>query len=156
MRLQAEQTVAKRIITLLLKERNREELTLGLTHFSALRVQMMHMEPIVAPLMAEGTLALRDLVGVMRECVIDTTAMDIQILTKELLRNTGALNMPTGIAEAEGRFPLQLLIVKLGLGEPKNEVCLVALIGILLNAVTHANLEILLGEVVKYVILFQL
>ena len=71
------------------------------------------MEPILAPLVTEGSLALRDLIGVMRKGVINSTAVKVEIFTKELGRNAGALNVPSGIADSPRRIPLKLLVIKL-------------------------------------------
>ena len=74
---------------------------------------MMNVEPIVTPLVPEGRLALSYFVGVMRESVINSAAVDIKILAKMLSRNTGAFDMPTGIAYSKRRIPFKLLVVKL-------------------------------------------
>ena len=63
--------------------------------------------------------------------------------------------MPTGVAYAPRAVPLKLLIVKLGLGKPKNEVRLVSLVSVLLNALANANLKVFLLEVVEDVILLK-
>ena len=114
------------------------------------------MEPVAAPLVTEGSLALRYLVGMVGECVIYSTAVDIKILAEMLSCNAGALDMPTGITKAEGGLPLKLLIVELGLGKPKNEVCLISLVSVLLYSVAHANGKLVLGKVVKHIVLLQL
>ena len=116
---------------------------------------MMHMEPIIAPLVSNETLSLGNLIGVMRESIIDTAAVDIQILAQVLQRNTGALNMPTGITNAPGRIPLQRLIFKFTLGKPKDKVILIALICILVNAFTNADGQIILIVIVENIILVQ-
>ena len=74
--------------------------------------------------------------------------MNIQILTQVLHGDAGALNVPAGVAHAPGGIPLEGLILELGLGEPEDEVVLVALVRILLHALAHADGEILLVEVV--------
>ena len=63
------------------------------------------MHPVVAPLVAQICLGLSDLVGVVGECVINAAAVDIQILTKVLHGDTGALNVPAGIADTPGGIP---------------------------------------------------
>ena len=84
MALQAEQAVDDGIVALLLQQGHREELALRLGHLAGLRVQVMDMEPVIAPLVAEVGLGLGDLVRVMREGIVDAAAVDIQIFTEVL------------------------------------------------------------------------
>ena len=74
---------------------------------------MKNVYPPVAPLVTEISLRLSDLVCVVGECVINTAAVDIKLLSEMLHRDAGALDMPAGIANAPGAVPLKLLIVKL-------------------------------------------
>ena len=67
---------------------------------------MMNVEPIFAPLVTKGRLALRDLVRMVRKCIIDTAAVDIEIFPKILFSYARALNVPTGVTYSEGRVPL--------------------------------------------------
>ena len=117
---------------------------------------MMNVEPILAPLVAKGCLRLSDLVGVVGECVVDTTAVNIKILTEELGCNARALDVPTGITDAPRRIPLKLLIVKLRLCEPKHEVRLILLIFVSLYAVTNTYLKILFLKVIEDIVLLKL
>ena len=64
--------------------------------------------------------------------------------------------MPAGIAHAPGGVPLQGLILKLGLGEPEDEVVLVPLVGVLFYALTDADSQILLVVVIKDIITLEL
>ena len=64
--------------------------------------------------------------------------------------------MPAGIAHAPGGVPLEGLILELGLGEPEDEVVLVALVGVLLHALPDAHGQILLVMVVEHIIVLQL
>ena len=64
--------------------------------------------------------------------------------------------MPAGIAHAPRRIPLERLILKLGLCKPQNEVVFVALVRVLLNALAHADIEILGVEVVENVVALEL
>ena len=104
---------------------------------------MKHVEPMCAPLVTEISFALCDLVGVVGECVVDTAAVDVEILAQVLHGDSGALDMPTGITETPGTVPFQLLILNLGFGEPEHEVGLVALCKVLFNAVAHTNCKVL-------------
>ena len=100
---------------------------------------MVDMEPLGAPGVAQVALGLGDLVGVVGEGVVDAAAVEVQILAVVLHGDAGALNVPAGIAHAPGGIPLQGLILKLGLGEPEDEVVLVALVGVLLHALPDAR-----------------
>ena len=64
--------------------------------------------------------------------------------------------MPARIANAPRSPTLTLLIVHLRLCEPQYKVSLVALVCVLLNALTNADLKIFLIKVVENIILFQL
>ena len=64
--------------------------------------------------------------------------------------------MPAGVTHAPGGVPLEGLVLKLGLGEPEDEVVLVALVGVLLHALPDAHGQILLVVVVEHVVLGQL
>ena len=153
MALQAEQTVSHGIIALLLQQGDSEEIALGFTHLTGLIIEVHNMEPVVAPLVTDKGLGLCNLVGMVRECIINTAAVDIQIFTQVLHRNAGALNVPTGIANTPRGNPLQCLVFKLGLGKPQNEVVLVTLVGIFFHAVTYTGIQIIGIMVVKDIIL---
>ena len=114
------------------------------------------MHPIVAPLVAKVSFRLGDLVCVVRECVVNTAAVNVKVLTEVLHGDAGALNMPAGVTNAPGTVPLKLLIVKLGLCEPENEVSLVSLVVVLFNALAHAILKVFLLKVVENVVLLKL
>ena len=114
------------------------------------------MEPLLAPGMANKTLALGDLVGVVGEGVVDAAAVQVQVLPVVLQGDAGALDVPAGVAHPPGGVPLQGLVLKLGLGEPEDEVVLVALVGVLLHALAHAHGQVLLVVVVEDVVLLQL
>ena len=51
--------------------------------------------------------------------------------------------MPARVAHTPRGIPLKLLIVKLRLCEPQHKVSLVALVSVLLNALTNADLCLL-------------
>ena len=63
--------------------------------------------------------------------------------------------MPAGIAHAPGGIPLERLILELGFGKPQYEVVLVALVYVFLNALAHADIEIIGVEVVENVVAFE-
>ena len=102
--------------------------------------------------MTEVALRLGDLIGVMRERIVHTAAVQVKILAVVLHGDAGALDMPAGIPHAPGRIPFERLILKLGLGEPKHEVVLVLLVGVLLHALAHADSEVFLIVVVEDVV----
>ena len=114
------------------------------------------MEPVVTPLVSQIRLTLRDLIGVMRKDIVHSTAVNIQIFAQMLHADAGALNMPARIANTPWTVPFQLLILELRLGKPENKVCLIALVLILLNVITHANLKILLILTGENIVLFKL
>ena len=116
----------------------------------------MNVEPILAPLVSEGRLTLRYLVCMMGECVVNTAAVYVKILAEVLSGNTGALDVPTGIANTPRRIPLKLLVIKLRLGKPENKVRLILLVAVLLNAVADAYLKIFFLEVVENIVLIYL
>ena len=116
----------------------------------------MNVEPIFAPLVTKGRLALCNLICVVGEGVVYTAAMNVEVFAEVLTCNAGALDMPAGIAKAPRRHPFKLLVIKLGLCKPKNEVSLIALVAILLNAVADTYCEVVLGKVVEDIILLKL
>ncbi|MPM45711.1 hypothetical protein SDC9_92402 [bioreactor metagenome] len=114
------------------------------------------MEPEIAPVVAEIGLALGNLVGMMRKGVVDAAAMDIQILAQMLHGDSGALDVPAGIAHAPGRVPFQRLILKFGLGEPEDKIVFVPLVDILLHALPDAHRQIVRVVVIEHVVPLQL
>ena len=116
----------------------------------------MDMHPIVAPFVTKIRLRLSNLIGMMRERIVDTAAMNIQILPQVLHRNAGALNMPTGITNAPRGIPFKRLIFKFGFCEPQNKVILVTLVGIFFHTFAHADSQILFIMIVKNIITIQL
>ena len=113
------------------------------------------MEPVIAPLVAQIGFALRDLIGMVREGIIDAAAMDVEILPEMLHRNTAALDVPAGVAHPPRGVPLELLILEFAFGEPQHEVRLIALILVLLHALPDADGKVVLLVVVKDIVLFQ-
>ena len=97
------------------------------------------MHPVFAPGVAQVRLRLGDLVGMVGESVVDAAAVDVQVLPQILHGDTGALDVPAGVSHPPGGVPLEGLILELGLGEPQHKVVLVALVGVLLHALTDTN-----------------
>ena len=114
------------------------------------------MAPLGAPGMAQIALGLGDFVGVVGKGVVDAAAVQVQILAVVLHGDAGALNVPAGIAHAPRGVPFQGLILELGLGEPQHKVVPVALVGVLLHALTDAHRQILLVVIVEDVVPLQL
>ncbi len=114
------------------------------------------MEPLFAPGVAQVGLALGDLVGVVGEGVVDAAAVQVQVLAVVLQGDAGALDVPAGVAHPPGGVPFQGLVLKLGLGEPEDEVILVALVGVLLHPLAHAHGQVLLVVVVEDIVPLQL
>ena len=156
MALQTEQTVDQRVVALFLEQRNGQKFALGLGHFAGFRVEVVHMEPVVAPLMAEIGLGLCNLVRVVREGIVDAAAVDVEVFAEVLHADAGALDVPAGVADAPRGVPLERLILKFRFCEPEDEVVFVALVDVLLHALTDADLEVLLLVVVEHVVFFQL
>ena len=154
--LQAEETVDQRIVALFLEEGDGQELALGLGHLTIVGVEMENVHPVVAPLVTEIAFGLCDLIGVMGECVVDTAAVNVEIFTEVLHGDAGALNVPAGITYAPGGIPFESLILELGLGEPENEVVLVALVGIFVNTFANTNIEVVSIKVVEDVVTLEL
>ena len=154
--LQAEEAVGKGIIALFFEQRNGQKAALTFAHLAALVEQVQDMEPVGAPLMAEVGLTLRDLVGVVGEGVVDTAAVDVEVFACVLDRDRGALDVPSGIAQSPRGFPLQRLILKLALGEPEDKVVFVALVAVLVDVVTHADLQFVLIHVAENIVVVEL
>ena len=100
---------------------------------------MLYMEPVIAPFVSEVALRLCDLIGMMWENIIHTATMDIHVLAKMFDTDAGALNMPSRITNAPWAIPFQCLVFKFGFGEPEHEVCLVFLIGILIDIIPYTD-----------------
>ena len=64
--------------------------------------------------------------------------------------------MPARVANTPRTIPFKLLVIKFRLGEPKNKVCLIALISVLFNTFTNSDSEVFLLEVVEDVLLVEL
>ena len=111
------------------------------------------MEPIVAPFMPEVGFALGDLVGMVREGVVDAAAMDIELFAEVFHGDAGAFDVPAGIADAPGTVPFEFLILEFGFGEPQHEVGFIALVIVFFHAFAHAVLQVVLGKVIEDVIL---
>ena len=156
MALQAEKPVGHGIIPLAFQQGNRQKLPLGFAHLSGVGIQVMDVEPVVAPFVAQVAFGLGNFVGVVGEGVVNTAGVDVQVLAQVLHGNAGALDVPAGVAHTPGRVPLQGLILEFGLGEPEDEVVLVALVGILLHALPDAHSQILLVMVVEHIVFVQL
>ena len=156
MTLQAEQTIGHGIIALAFQQGDRKELAFGFGHLTGIGVQMMDMEPVVAPFMTKIAFRLSDLIGMVRESIINTTGMNIQILAQMLHGDAGAFNVPAGITDTPGRIPLQSLILKFRLCKPQNKVVLIALVGIFFNTFTNTDLQIIFVMVVEHIVFLQL
>ena len=64
--------------------------------------------------------------------------------------------MPSRISYAPRRIPFELLGIKFRLGKPKYEIRLVFLVFVLLDAISYADLQILLAEIMENIIFLQL
>ena len=113
------------------------------------------MKPVLTPLMSQIRLALRDLVGMMGEYIIHTPTVKIQILAQVLHTDTGTLNMPAWVPKPPWTLPFQLLVVKLGLGEPQHKITFVLLVSILLHILPHTHKQLFLTLIGEDIILIQ-
>ncbi len=139
MGLQTEKAVHKRVVPFFLQQRHCKELPLGLAHLAVVGVEVVDVEPVIAPVMSQIGFALCNLIGVVRESVVYSSAVDIEVFAQMLHAYAGALDMPAGISHAPGAFPFKLLIIKFGFGEPQNEVRFVPLVGIFFHALADAH-----------------
>ena len=139
MGLQAEHTVHDRIVSFFLQKRHRKEIPLRLAHLARLVVQVVHMEPVTAPLVSQIALGLCDLVGVMRKNIVHAAAVDIHIFTQMLDADAGTLDMPSRVSHAPRTIPFERLILEFGLCKPQNEIIFVPLIDVLLHIVAHTD-----------------
>ena len=126
------------------------------SHLAVIGVEMQNVHPVVAPVVTEIAFALRNLVCVMRESIVDSAAVNVKVFAEVLHGDAGALDVPSGITRAPGGFPLESLIFKLGLREPEDEIVSVALVGVLVNAFANADGEVFLVEIVEDIVLFKL
>ena len=99
------------------------------------------MKPVVHPAFAGGTLGLGNLVGMVDGDVIDSTGMDVDLLSQILHAHGGALDVPAGIAPSPGRVPHQGLVLELALGEPQHKVLGIPLV--LVNVDAGTGLQVI-------------
>ena len=71
------------------------------------------MEPLRAPIVAEIRLGLGYLVSVMRESVVDSSAVQVEVFAVVFFFFSGALDVPARLSEPPRRLPFELLILKL-------------------------------------------
>ena len=117
---------------------------------------MKNVEPIVAPLVAEVRLALRDLVCVVRECIVNAAAVDVEIFAEMLQADRRAFNVPSRIAHAPRAVPLELLRIEFRFREPEDEIGFVSLVFVGFNTLTHADREILFVVLVEHIVFLEL
>ena len=156
MALEAEEAVGEGVVALLLQEGDGQKLALGLGHLAGVGVQVVDVEPLLAPGVAQEGFGLGDLIGVVGEGVVHAAAVEVQVLAVVLEGDAGALDVPAGVAHAPGGVPLEGLVLELGLGEPEDEVVLVALVGVLLHALPDAHGQVLLVVVVEDIVAGEL
>ena len=92
----------------------------------------------------------------VRERVVHAAAVDVEILAEVLHRDAGALDVPARITHAPRGVPFERLILELRLGKPQHEVVFIALVRVLLDALAHADGEVLLVVVVEDVVAVEL
>ena len=156
MALEAEVPVGHGVVAFFLQQGNRQEFAFGFAHFAMVCVQMVDMEPVAAPGMAQVAFGLGDLVGVVGKGIVYAAAVQIQIVSQVLHGDAGALNVPAGIAHAPGGVPFQGLVLEFTLGEPENKVVFISLVGVFFHTLPDANGQILFVVVVEDIVFFQL
>ena len=77
MALQAEVAVGHGVKALFLQQRHGEKLPLGLAHLAAVGVQVVDMEPVIAPLVAQVAFGLGNLIGVVGEGIVNAAGVDV-------------------------------------------------------------------------------
>src|SRR4029450_14006696 len=88
--------------------------------------QVLDVHPEARELASRRSLALRDLVLVMRKNQVDATCVDVdRRFTEQAERHRGTLEMPAGAAGANPRVPGRLTIFR---GFPQDEVAGVLLV----------------------------
>ncbi len=117
---------------------------------------MQYVHPIVAPFVPEVRLALRDLVRVVGESVVDAAAVDVETLSEVLHSDAGTFDVPAGVSRAPRAVPFELLGVELRFRKPKREVGAISLVRIFFDAVAHADGKILFLKIVKSVVIVEL
>ena len=156
MTLETEHSVDHRIELLFFKYGYGKEVAFALTHFAGLVIKMLDMEPVIAPAMTEEGFTLGNFIGMMREDIVYAAAVNIQMLAEILKSNAGALNVPARITYAPGAVPLKSLILKLGLGKPKNKVVFVLFIGVFVHIISYANQKVIFVVSCENIVIIKL
>src|SRR6185369_4107963 len=98
-------TNRQRVVSLLEKIAQREEIPLRLRHLFAFHKQMFPMDPEPNERVTCCSFALRDFVFMMRKDVIHAAAMDVERVAKILHRHSGTFKMPTRTTFTKWRRP---------------------------------------------------
>ena len=114
-------------VTLLQKVGERVKVSERFRHLLAIDQQMRAMQPVTDEFFSGDAFALRDLRFVMRENVIDATAMDVDLIAKQRRRHRAAFDVPTRPAAAPRAFPRHIAVFFVP-GFPKREVADVFLV----------------------------
>src|SRR5574344_556972 len=95
------------------------------------------MKPVSHPWdFASGRLTLGDFICVMDRNRINSTAVNVELLSKILHAHCRTFYMPAWIAFAPWRIPHHFLLAELASGEPQNEIKRVPLVGIHIGSCT--------------------
>ena len=114
------------------------------------------MEPKAAPRMSEISFALRDLVRMVRECIIDAAAVYVKIFAEILQADRRAFDMPAGITHAPRTVPLKLLRIEFRFCEPKRKIGFVAFVFVRADAFTDTDFKVFGVMLVENIVLFNL
>src|SRR5687768_876663 len=102
-----EQGVAKRegAVSHLLDLGEGEDVAQRLRHLLLIDVEVLAVEPVADERLSGRTLALRDLVLVVREDQVDCAGVNVEGLAEEVHRHRGTLEVPSGAAFADRSLP---------------------------------------------------
>ena len=109
------------------------------------------MHPVVDPRLACSCLALCDLIGMMDRDGIDSTAVDIELLSQIVHAHGRALDVPARISASPGGIPHHGLFAELAVGEPEHEVLGIAFVGVDIDS--GAALEVVEIQLCKSAVL---
>ena len=103
--MQAEETVVQRVIAFFLQQGDGEKFAGRFAHFAVGGIQVRDVEPPRAPRVAQIAFRLRDFIRMMGKRVVDAATVQVEILAVVLQRDSGAFDMPAGIARAPRGIP---------------------------------------------------
>ena len=129
MRGQTQIAVSFRFIAFFDQRIQRDEIAFRLRHlFIVLHLQKFSVQPAIAPLMSQISLALGNFVFMVYRHMVNTAAVNIQMRPQMFYRHRRAFDMPARITAPPFGIPLQNLIFKFGRCKPQHKIRFIALI----------------------------